>query len=368
MQSPTTLNNQQAWGGQHFHHNRSTREENESEHTFVLRKRQKPRPHLLIPPGFVASESDDLFYPVSGGLSYYVFNLPPVPPRHHAYTRTTDMLVHQKTPRRPISTSYNNPSFAIPRTPVPLHEQNFRRSLGPPPPIPYQTHPNLIHYPPPAQVPAKPTPHSCHSHCNSHTLPTISKTLPSVTHIPLLTSKLDFFAWEEGVTTLLCANGLLGHILDPSESMDPSRPDCVASPPPTLPYRPSPEEIGNFNLWWDRENIVQHILVSCLGSLPCGLLPSPNIATRTALSIYKMLSQYFGTCSFADCAELLNSLRLHTLSCTMGHVLEYVTKWRTGISCLQSARFIFTVKLCLSFFVRGLLLISAFTTLRDCHG
>ena len=38
----------------------------------------------------------------------------------------------------------------------------------------------------------------------------------------------------------------------------------------------------------------------------CRLLPSPNLVARTALSIYQMLVQYYGICSFADCAELLN--------------------------------------------------------------
>ena len=37
----------------------------------------------------------------------------------------------------------------------------------------------------------------------------LSKTLPTVSHIPILTSKLDFFAWDEGVNALIHANGLL---------------------------------------------------------------------------------------------------------------------------------------------------------------
>lgn len=145
--------------------------------------------------------------------------------------------------------------------------------------------------------------------------------------------------------------------------MDPSRPDRVASPTPILPHRPSPaEDLGDFNLWWDRDNVAQHILVSHLGSLPRGLLPSPNISSRTALSIYKMLTQYFGTCNFADCTELLNAL--HNSSCTAGRVQEYVTKWRSGFSGLQSAKFVLNIKICISLFVRGLPLISAFTSLR----
>ena len=100
------------------------------------------------------------------------------------------------------------------------------------------------------------------------------------------------------MTTLLRANGLLGHILDPSEPLDFSHPDRIPSLPPTLPHRCLPEEIDEFNLWWDQDNIAQHILVSHLSSIPHGLLPSPNIVTRAALSIYKMLLQYYGTVRF----------------------------------------------------------------------
>ena len=41
-----------------------------------------------------------------------------------------------------------------------------------------------------------------------------------------------------------------------------------------------------------------------------------------------------------------------------------MSKWRAGISRLQSARFSFDVKTCISLFVRGLPLISAFIALR----
>ena len=119
-------------------------------------------------------------------------------------------------------------------------------------------------------------------------LPTVSKILPSVSHISILTSKLDFFAWDEGVTLLIRANGLIGHILDPSEPVDPNRPDCTPAIIPTLSVPPLPKDFIALNRWWDEDNVTQHILVSCLGSIPRGLLPSPNLATRMALSIYKM--------------------------------------------------------------------------------
>ena len=193
-------------------------------------------------------------------------------------------------------------------------------------------------------------------------VPSFSKTLPSVAHIPTLTSKLDFFAWDEGITSLIRANGLIGHILDPSEPVDPNRPDRTPAIMPVLSIPPLAQELVDLNHWWDEDNVAQHILVSRLGGIPRGLLPSPNLVTRTALSIYKMLAQYYGTCSFADCTELMNTL--HNTPCTAGRVHEYVSKWRTGISRLQSVKFPFSIKICISQFVRGLPLIAAFTPLR----
>src|ERR1700678_2989947 len=58
----------------------------------------------------------------------------------------------------------------------------------------------------------------------------------------------------------------------------------------------------------------------------------------------------------------LNSL--HTSFCMLGRVQEYVLKWRTGVSCLHLAKFVFNIKTCISFFICGLPLISAFTSLR----
>jgi hypothetical protein len=52
------------------------------------------------------------------------------------------------------------------------------------------------------------------------------------------------------------------------------------------------------------------------------------------------------------------------LYCQPGRVQEYVSKWRTAISRLQSARFPFSIKLSISQFVRGLPSIPAFNTLR----
>ena len=116
---------------------------------------------------------------------------------------------------------------------------------------------------------------------------------------------------------------------------------------------PSPQDLVDLNHWWDDDNVAQHVLVSHLGNIPRGLLPLPNLIIRTALSIYRMLSQYYGMCSFADCTELMNSL--HNTPCTTGQVQEYMSRWRTGISHLQSAKFPFSLWICICQFVHGCL-------------
>ena len=130
---------------------------------------------------------------------------------------------------------------------------------------------------------------------------------------------------------------------------------------PLLPANPLPDDLASFNCWWDADNIAQHILASWLGPIPHGLLPSTMVATCTALSIYKMLVQYYGTCSYADCADLANSL--YSSICVHGRVQDYISKWRVRISHLQSAQFLFSIKMCLNQFVCSLPLITTFTSL-----
>ena len=240
-------------------------------------------------------------------------------------------------PHQPIM---NTPLHALPPPSTALHN----------PPIQY------VYCLPTPSAPFSPT-----SHSSSHTP---SRTLPSVSHISILNSKSDFHTWDEGVTSLLRHLGLLGHILDPSEPLDLSRPDRVPLPEPILPASPTPAALTAFTRWWDDDNIAQHVLVARLGSTPRGrgLLPSSSIANRSARSIYSTLAHYYGLCSWSDGSELLNTL--NALICTPGRVQEYVSKWCTGISRLRSARFPINVKLLISNFVRGLPITPAFNTLR----
>ena len=136
MQTPTTLNNQQVWGGQDFCYVGSTAEADVQDRTFVLHENQESWFHPSSWVGIVASDSDDLFHPVSGGPLSQIFNLPHISPHHHAYNRTMDTLNH-KPLCHPSVTSYNNPSFAILPPCTPLHNRDLSR---PPPPIPPHLH------------------------------------------------------------------------------------------------------------------------------------------------------------------------------------------------------------------------------------
>jgi len=148
-----------------------------------------------------------------------------------------------------------------------------------------------------------------------------------------------------------------------SEPLDPSWPDRVPLPEPVLPALPTPAELTAFTRWWDNDNVAQHVLIARLGSTPRGLLPSSNIANRSARSIYSTLTHYYGLCSWSDGSKLLNTL--NTLICTPGHVQEYISKWCMGISRLRSARFPINVKILISNFVRGLPITPEFNMLRS---
>ena len=164
------------------------------------------------------------------------------------------------------------------------------------------------------------------------------------------------------MTNLLCAIGLFGHILDPLTLPDPTRPDRIPTPLPVLPPNPTAAEMSALARWWNDDNKVQHVLVTRVGTVPCGLLPSSNVANSTALSIYQILIKFYGTSNYSDCAEILNTL--HNTPCQPGRMPEYVSKWRISLSCLQSANFYINIKLCLNQFFRGLPNIAAFNSLR----
>ena len=318
MQSSSPLNEQHIWGGDQFtSHSGGTDNTRQDGTTVVGHGHHAKRFREPSQGGIIASVSDDLFHPTSHLPSSNTFRLPNVPfnpnPRYNMHNR-------RGAPVYPLRySSYNNPSFSIPpllsndfpRTVTPLPTNRSPHRLGPPPPIPprpFVPDQYLFDYhsqpPYPASAPhhgvypaSVPIPSSFFPHQEDHhlyrptsspfspsiaSLHSVSKTLPTVTHIPILTSKHDFFPWDEGVQALIRANGLIGHILDPSLYVDPTRPDLAPSPVPVLSASSSPLDIEASNRWWAEDNIAQHILVSRLGAIPRGLLPSSSTTTRTA--------------------------------------------------------------------------------------
>ena len=113
--------------------------------------------------------------------------------------------------------------------------------------------PNPIQNPVPIQYIYLPPPPSHSSEVT--TLPSASKSLPTITSIPLLNIKTDFYAWDEGVSTLLCHLGILRQILDPSTAIDTQCPDLSPSMRPFLPETPSPLELATFHRWVDNDNV-----------------------------------------------------------------------------------------------------------------
>ena len=263
----TNFNENHIWGGQYIQpfSTGSSTSNNGGDKTTIVGPQQDSHYCPLSQAGFIASNSDDLFHPTSGGPVSYVFNLPDIPlnpnPQYHIIDEQILFLViflvlllHHII----IHHFFHQASYNLPR--------------GPPPPIPPRNPSQPMHnqfqqFFPAYNHPFLPEVVNQLSSTQFH-VPTSFKTLPTVIHIPILTSKLDFFAWDEGVTSLIQANGLIGHILDPLESVDPSRPDRMPALMPILPIPASSQDIANLTRWWDDDNIAQHILVSRLGTIP----------------------------------------------------------------------------------------------------
>jgi hypothetical protein len=299
--APTHLNEHHIWGGPSL-----DQQDMISDNQQTLIGNQGPMtgiPATSSQAHLLASSSDNLFHPTPSGPPPLPYSLPPVPsfpnafshqvpyspsqPFHHNHV-TSYIPVNRDYLSKPLFrpslqpssfTSYNNPAFALPS--VPLHSQlpHAFISTAPPPshiPDPIATsHPQSNQFPYQTQSSSQAPPfssayippfinqfpyHNFYSQPsapfpNVRPVPTpssfnqtthIPKTLPSVAHIPTLTNKFDFFAWDEAVTSLICANGLLGHILDPSEPLDPARPDRVPAPLPALPVPSSPADVAAF--------------------------------------------------------------------------------------------------------------------------
>ena len=260
MQTPPNMNDQQSWGGQLYQQPPPVSSPISNDQPTLIAPARPDAPVYVAQPltqaGFLASSSNNLFHPVSNvPPSSYVYFLPNVPSNPCYHTYNPPNTFHLPLPYQSPFSSYNNPNFSIcpslPQAPLPpvtphVHSHSVYHNK----PGHFVNHQPAYNHHQPAYIPHQPpaftsVPHHfssppflyqpqpvpvSHIVNTAHVLApspspvaTIPKTLPTVTHIPLLTSKAIFPAWDEGVTSLIRANNLFGHILDPSAYVDPTR-------------------------------------------------------------------------------------------------------------------------------------------------
>jgi hypothetical protein len=110
---------------------------------------------------------------------------------------------------------------------------------------------------------------------------------------------------------------------------------------PVLSVTPTPAELSASQTWWKHDNIVSHVLVSCLNSIVLALLPTnaddnEPVAPHTSCLVYSIFWDAFGLWRLSAGNTLYANLcALHCGS----RVQNYVTKWHAGIFQLFSARY-----------------------------
>ena len=236
---------------------------------------------------------------LSLGASRETRSLPPTTPSNH------------QPPFPPSASNFLNqnhfPSISSVSSSHPLHPDSFSHTLNPHilNPLQQQNHayiqqnqqfqdPQFHHLPPqfqpPVLFPSQPRHfhHPSHqnfqlppSHYTSQPLaPSLApdpifdlsvpyssasaKPLPTVAHIPILSGRTDFSAWNDGVHMLLLHLGHLSHISNPSTLGTLALPDRAASYPPTLSVPPTPTEVSTYRVWWEQDNNMSSCLAFIL--------------------------------------------------------------------------------------------------------
>ena len=366
------LNEQHEWGGQIF---RSASTISTGGQTFLASQHAADTVPPQVP--FTASYSDDLFAPATGGPSFpQPYVLPSLSdtlhhPHHNA--QQTPTVIQQFPPPIPhlphipcIPPSYNRPSFSHSsptpyqrvRNPLPdVNQLPHHTAYHHLPYVPLPSQPHLHHgLPHPYQLPIQyvyiPTPQDISP------LPSLPKSLPIISTIHSLNNKSDFYAWDEGVCTLLRLLGIHGHIVDPTLPVNPLRPDQSPALPPFVSQLPTHDEIRAYNRWQDNDNVAQYVIIGRLGGLARQLLPSASMGTRTAYTMYTTITKYFGLQNFGDCDELASSLLQSR--CDPNHIQDSIARWRAGVAHLCAAKYPFSIRVFINAFVRLQLLLPLF--------
>ena len=144
---------------------------------------------------------------------------------------------------------------------------------------------------------------------------------------------------EDGVWTLILHLGYLGHISDPPPSGLNPLPDCVPTYMPVLSATATADEHTAYQFWWECDNIVSHVLLTCLNAVTHSLLPYDDgdpTSPHCACLIYNTLCEAYHIRGFTSGSALY--AELWSLSCG-SRVQEFVTKWCAGVSQLCTAHY-----------------------------
>jgi len=251
-------------------------------------------------------------------------------------------IAHQPTPvmgHRHVA--HPVPGFVLPPAPgsgVP-HTQHLPHALHTQhlPHAPHAQHLHHAPYPPP--VPFYP-PNPVH-------------TLPTLTHIPLLTGRLDFASWDSRIRSILRSLGLIGHISSTGDPIDPLRPETLPLYPPRLTHGYNQADLVSYCQWWDRDAVVDHIVTTRLSTLvPASLPPDNMLQTHTARTIYDDLQRLYGLRGLSDGLTVFNALM--ALPCHPHCIQEFVIKWRAGVSRLLACQYPVSSRLMIQQFVSRL--------------
>ena len=188
--------------------------------------------------------------------------------------------------------------------------------------------------------------------------------LPTLTHIPLLNSRLDFAPWNSGIRLVLRSLGLIGHIVVTGDPIDPLHPEMMPSHPPNLTQGYDQGALMAYRQWWDHGMVADHVISICLSNLVHASLPPDNIlGTQMACAVYEAIHQLYGLHSLANGLAIYNTLM--ALPCNPYHVQEFVIKWRAGVYQLHECQYPISSCLMIQQFISRLLADApAFFTLR----
>ena len=188
-----------------------------------------------------------------------------------------------------------------------------------------------------------------HNNSHSNSLPSV-RNLPTLTHIPILSSRLDFAARDSGVHSTLRSLGLVGHIASQDNPVDPLRHDMLPSFPPHVVDQRNQGKLIAYQRWWEQDVVADHVVSTRLASIVRASIPPDNImGARTAHGVYKSIKTMYGLHGLADGLTIFNSLM--ALSCHPHCVQDFVVKWRAGVSQLHTCCYPISAQLLIQQFI-----------------